>query len=211
MLVSKIQTYLSDKMHLKSYYKKNMLNWDLHQKWRVFVITFFRCSVQCTFSIQVIFWSQDLNLHWSWGRKESYVFLFLLNLHNQKQRMRVGSGCGKLILLNSKFALRAPSGARRSGATLARNWTRPGSVSGSAVAWDSNLDPPATASTWTSAAAQAHAQPESNASTLWAATSVSPHVNWDSGTRVIRSVQCCQKVEISAAQLKRGKKKSASS
>jgi hypothetical protein len=55
MLVSKIQTYLSVKMHIKSYYKKpaifglsnnlacffcnnfkniqnNLLNWDLHQK-----------------------------------------------------------------------------------------------------------------------------------------------------------------------------------
>jgi hypothetical protein len=35
MLVSKIQTYLSDKMHLKKLLQKNMLNWDLHQKWEV--------------------------------------------------------------------------------------------------------------------------------------------------------------------------------
>jgi hypothetical protein len=33
MLVSKIQTYLGDKMHLKKIIAKNMLSCDLRQKW----------------------------------------------------------------------------------------------------------------------------------------------------------------------------------
>jgi hypothetical protein len=37
MLVSKIQTYLSDKMHLKKLLQINMLNWDLRQKWLVYL------------------------------------------------------------------------------------------------------------------------------------------------------------------------------
>jgi hypothetical protein len=37
MLVSKIQTYLSDKMDIKKLLQINMLKWDLHQKWQVYL------------------------------------------------------------------------------------------------------------------------------------------------------------------------------
>jgi hypothetical protein len=50
MLVSKIQTYVSHKMHLKKVITKNMLNKDLHQKWRVFCNNFFR--------LRLYFWNQ---------------------------------------------------------------------------------------------------------------------------------------------------------
>jgi hypothetical protein len=37
MLVSKIQTYLSDKIHLQKLLQINMPNWDLLQKWQVYL------------------------------------------------------------------------------------------------------------------------------------------------------------------------------
>jgi hypothetical protein len=44
MLISKMQTYLSDKMHLKKVITKNMLNWDLTPKIAgIFGITFYGC------------------------------------------------------------------------------------------------------------------------------------------------------------------------
>jgi hypothetical protein len=59
MLVSEKQTCLCDEMHLKKVITKNMVNWDLHQKWCFFVITYFRCILSqrqiCIFETSIKF------------------------------------------------------------------------------------------------------------------------------------------------------------